>query len=236
MTQTVTTSRTRLTTRTTTPILTNRNTQTTSRISNQLNTNGFQSSDSPVTVQHTDTRGRRGQYVDQTSPFMKKSNGSVSFSTKGLQVDTDGAKSSNGSASHQGQTSLFTKDAKGKVTYADSSKIPYVAIPPAALKGTGAKMGDLVRVTAPNGKQAWAIIADTNDNRAGRKLGEGSLALHKQLGYSGSTGSASTLGGEVKYELYPGSGSKTGVVNPGGIGKMPTTEEIQAAGRKLAGN
>jgi hypothetical protein len=182
----------------------------------------------PISVNHTDSKGRQGYYIDQTQPFRRNGN-SFTFETKGMQVDTDGASTgANGSGSHQNQTALFTKDAKGRTIYADSSKMPYLAIPPAVLKATGAKQGDLVRVTAPNGKQAWAIIADTNDNRPGRKLGEGSLALHRQLGYN-STGAASQIAGNVQYQVFPGSQ----LVKLGSTSRMPTAAEIQAAGLKL---
>ncbi len=178
-----------------------------------------------VHVPHTDSRGRSGMFVDQMQPFRKGENGAVTFSTNSMQVDTDGSSSSHGSSTHQFQTTLSVN---GK--YADSGKVPFIALPPAVTKNLGAKMGDMVRVTAPNGKQSWAIIADHSNNAAGRKLGEGSVALHRALGYN-STGAASHVKGEVKFEVFPGSGKALGTTR----GSIPTAQQINQFGAKLMG-
>lgn len=56
--------------------------------------------------------------------------------------------------------------------YVDSAAVPYIAIPPELLQ-LGAKVGDLVRVSA-QGNRVWAQVADVGPRR---KIGEGSIAL-----------------------------------------------------------
>jgi hypothetical protein len=176
---------------------------------------------SNLPVRHTDARGREGMFVDQTAPFHRTERGSVTWAA-GLQVDTDGAGRAS-DRSHQSKTSLLL-DGKS----VDAFKTPYVAIPPAVAKAAGLKLGDLVKVTGPGGTSTFALYADSNDNRARRKLGEGSPALHAALGHPLKHLNEGLDSG-VSFEAFPGSGQKLGVLANG----FPDAAQLNALGAKL---
>ncbi len=175
---------------------------------------------SPLRVPHVDSRGRQGQFVDQTAPFQKTERGSVTWSA-GLQIDTDGARGA-GDRTHQSTTSLTVQGRS-----ADASVTPYVALPPSVAKAAGLQLGDLVKVTY-KGTSAWAIFADSSDDRGSRKLGEGSPALHSALGHplrSLNDG----LDDVVSFEAFPGSAAKLGVLANG----FPDAAAARSFGARL---
>ncbi len=173
------------------------------------------------------------RFVDQTGAFEASRNQagkvtSLKF-TAGMAVDVDGSGPHYGDRYAQSQTALKVG---GKYLNADVT--PYVALPPSVAKAAGMKLGDMVKVTAPNGKSAYGIYGDVSDDKASRKLGEGSPALMRALGYSGKTVDP-TKGGVasgIKYELLPGTGSSLGTLKNG----APTTASLQALGQKVKGS
>jgi len=182
-------------------------------------------------VDHVDSKGRSGMYVDQTAGF-KALNGkdgkpqAVSY-TAGFAVDTDGEGPHHGDSSADNSTSLTIG---GRSANADV--LPYVALPPGFAKQAGISLGDIVQVTAPNGRSAYAIYADNSDDRAARKLGEGSPALLKDLGYSGVTLDPNNggLDNGVQFVAFPGSGKALGTTKNG----FPSDAQVQAWGKQMA--
>lgn len=81
--------------------------------------------------------------------------------------------------------------------YVDSSRIPYLSVPPA---WGGVKMGDLARVSY---RDQWspAIVADVGPHG---KIGEGSIALARALGINASPIHGG-VGKGVAVTLWPGS-------------------------------
>jgi hypothetical protein len=79
--------------------------------------------------------------------------------------------------------------------YVDSSKIPYVSLPPETQKDGGARQGDFgTVVNFDTGAIVHVIVADSGPRR---KIGEGSKALKDQLGFGKKT---PNLG----WVIYPG--------------------------------
>jgi hypothetical protein len=189
----------------------------------------------PLKVAHTDSRGRAGRYIDQPSAgnaftANKDAAGNIKSVTysAGMQVDTDGSATFPGDDRfHQSQTSLSVGG-----TYANSGKVPYVAVPPAVAKAAGLKLGDLVKVTR-EGKTQWAIFADSNDNDPTRKVGEASVAVHQalrgKLGSAGFKNIHSGVDSGVTYEIFPGSGKKMGTLANG----WPTAASLNAIGARI---
>jgi peptidoglycan hydrolase-like protein with peptidoglycan-binding domain len=185
----------------------------------------------PFNVNHTDSKGRAGMYVDQSAPFkaLMGADGkpqAVAY-TAGFAVDTDGEGPHHGDKYATNQTSLQVGG-----HYANADKLPYLALPPGFAKTAGIKLGDVVQVTTPNGKTAYGIYADSSDDRSGRKLGEGSPALLRALGYSGKTldPNAGGLAGGVKFVAFPGSGKTLGTTQKG----FPSSDQVQVWGKQLA--
>jgi peptidoglycan hydrolase-like protein with peptidoglycan-binding domain len=173
------------------------------------------------------------RFVDQTGAFEASRNQSGKVTslkfTAGMAVDVDGSGPHYGDRYAQSQTALKVG---GKYLNADVT--PYVALPPSVAKAAGMKLGDMVKVTAPNGKSAYGIYGDVSDDKASRKLGEGSPALMRALGYSGKTVDP-TKGGVasgIKYELLPGTSASLGTLKNG----APTTASLQALGQKATGS
>jgi hypothetical protein len=196
----------------------------------------------PLHVPHKDKDGREGRYTDQPGdgPAFLVLIGAnakpraVAYRA-GFSVDTDGSATTNrGGRNFKPMTSL---SARG--TYADANAVPYVALPMGFAAQVGARLGDVVQVTAPNGKTAYGIYADNSSTRKdpmgepGRRLGEGSLALLRALGYSGKVLNPSAGGldpGQARFVLFPGSGAALGTTRDG----WPTSDQIQAWGGQLA--
>ncbi len=146
--------------------------------------------------------------------------GAVQFKA-GMNVDTDGGSSATSKSDkyYQGQTSM--KFAGGKSL--DADKLPFVVLPPALAKATGAKLGDLVEVQQ-NGKKAYAIYGD---NGPGSKIGEASIQIARQFDKKASPNRAAS--GTFTYTVLPGSGAAAGI-KPGG--RAVNAAEIQAAGER----
>ena len=103
--------------------------------------------------------------------------------------------------------------------YVDSEKVPFIAVPP-QLRAQGVKLGDLVAVrNERTGKTAFALVADIGP---GDHLGEGSIALARQLGVNPNA-RAGGAGSGVSYVVFPGSGT----------GRPLDNDSIQARGRRL---
>ena len=87
--------------------------------------------------------------------------------------------------------------------YIDAAKIPYVVLPPKALKY--ARLGDFATVAnLGNGRVSGALVAD--ESSADLPFGEGSIALAKALGVNSSPRHGGK-GGGIVYLIYPGSGN-----------------------------
>lgn len=89
--------------------------------------------------------------------------------------------------------------------YVDSAKIPYIVLPPQALRH--ARLGDFATVVnLENGRMSGAIIADESLEFPDR-IGEGSIALAEALGVDSNPRRGGKEGGGVLYLVYPGSGN-----------------------------
>ena len=115
--------------------------------------------------------------------------GAVAYSSK-LAVDLDGSALACGEKRgrmDQCGTALMLPDAAGAETPVDADRVPYVVIPisrPGQPRGeftrlTGVGVGDF-GVVIWRGRTVPVIVADTGP---WPKLGEGSLALHRELGH-----------------------------------------------------
>jgi hypothetical protein len=88
--------------------------------------------------------------------------------------------------------------------FVDSTAINYIALPPSAMKSLGAKKGDyVVAIHWNTGKTAGAIFADVGSDRDD-DLGEGSIALAKELGIKG-TPKGGGQREDVVYVVFTGS-------------------------------
>ena len=119
-----------------------------------------------------------------------------------LDLDTDGGHAPGiiWDATHQDETSLRWPDGKP----VDSNSIPFVVIP--GKWNRGIKLGDMCHVQYAN-KVVAAIVADIGPQR---KVGEGSIALHRLLGFERvRNGRIVDIGIEsgVRTVFYPGSGN-----------------------------
>jgi len=87
-----------------------------------------------------------------------------------------------------------TKKSVDPRRYVDASTVPYVVLPSQLQKTGGAKMGDIATViNLKTGKLSHAIVADSGPSN---HIGEGSLALEKAIGASGSV--------DLLWIVYPG--------------------------------
>lgn len=125
------------------------------------------------------------------------------------------------------QTAL--KDPRKKRTdptaYVDSREIPYIALPSKfklgeAAQALGIVKGDLAAVfNGKNSKMSYAIFADVGPRDS---LGEGSIALAKNLGIKDSPKNGGTSA-DVVYVVFPRSGN----------GRPQTIAEIESNGAQL---
>ena len=148
--------------------------------------------------------------------------GPVAWESK-LAVDLDGsalACSEDRGRSDQCGTSLMPPNAAGTPTPVDADRVPYVVIPisrPGEPRGeftrlTGVGVGDF-GVVVWRGRTVPVIVADTGP---WPKLGEGSLALHRELGHDqcrqrdaagvcrGGSDDMASIDGGVVTVLFPG--------------------------------
>jgi Fungal chitosanase of glycosyl hydrolase group 75 len=113
-----------------------------------------------------------------------------------------------------------TKERTDPKRYVDSSTIPYVVIPPEAMKTLKAKMGDFaVVINSKNHKLSHAIVADQGPKG---QIGEGSIALAEALGIPSNPRHGGVASG-ILYLVFPGSGN----------GKPRPLEEITAEATRL---
>ena len=122
-------------------------------------------------------------------------------------------------------TSLVDRSqpATSPARYVDSSKIPYLALPPGLMAGKlpgGAKLGDFAAVmNRGTGKVVYAIVADVGPRD---HLGEGSIALAEALGVDSSPKKGGARSG-LSFVIFPASGA----------GKPRSLEEIAQEGAHL---
>jgi hypothetical protein len=89
--------------------------------------------------------------------------------------------------------------------YVDANTIPYIVLPPQALKH--ARLGDFATVlNLENGRISGAIVADESLEFPDR-IGEGSIALARAVGVDPDPRHGGKEGGGVVYLVYPGSGN-----------------------------
>lgn len=110
-----------------------------------------------------------------------------------------------------------TKDRKDPRRYVDSESIPYFVLPPQVREAIGAKLGDCGLVVYGE-KRTFAYFADVGPHN---HLGEGSIALAKNLGIPSNPKAGGVEGNKVLYIVFPKSGN----------GKLLTVEEINARGK-----
>lgn len=109
--------------------------------------------------------------------------------------------------------------------YVDSRDIPYIALPPKfklgqAAQALGIVKGDLAAVfNGKNSKMSYAIFADVGPKDS---LGEGSIALARNLGIKDSPKNGGTSA-DVVYVVFPGSGTR----------RPQTIAEIESNGARL---
>jgi Fungal chitosanase of glycosyl hydrolase group 75 len=101
------------------------------------------------------------------------------------------------------QTALvdWSKAPTDPTRYVDASKIPYIVLPGELAREFGVRLGDFAVVAnIRRGISADAIFADIGT------LGEGSIALARELGIWPDARQGGTRGG-ILYLVYPGSGT-----------------------------
>jgi Fungal chitosanase of glycosyl hydrolase group 75 len=96
-----------------------------------------------------------------------------------------------------------TKDKTDPTRYINSDTVPYIVLP--SRMGLGAKLGDMGVAINKNTKAfSYAIFADIGPRN---KLGEGSIALARELGVPSDPKKGGTLSGII-YVVFPGSGNR----------------------------
>ncbi len=151
----------------------------------------FDACDAAPDTDPTGFQGRRGCGGDANRVrwIRRLPGGAVAWNSK-LAVDLDGsalACSEDRGRMDQCGTSLMPPNAAGAPTPVDADRVPYVVIPisrPGEPRGeftrlTGVGVGDF-GVVIWRGRTVPVIVADTGP---WPKLGEGSLALHRELGH-----------------------------------------------------
>jgi hypothetical protein len=114
----------------------------------------------------------------------------------------------------------LTKERTDPSRYVNSATIPYVVLPPEAIKTLEARMGDFaVVINKKKHKFSHAIVADQGPKG---QIGEGSIALADALSISSNPRHGGTANG-VLYLIFPGSGN----------GKPRSLEEIHAEAARL---
>jgi hypothetical protein len=93
-----------------------------------------------------------------------------------LDLDSDGSRFANQDPTGQSQTSLHQPDGKS----VDSDAVPYFVLPRTGLyQHFGIELGDVAALIYRD-RVEFAVFADKGPKR---KLGEGSIALHRSLGH-----------------------------------------------------
>jgi hypothetical protein len=112
-----------------------------------------------------------------------------------------------------------TKEVTDPQRYVNSNEIPYLVLP--GKHPSGAKLGDFgVAINKTNGKICYAIFADIGPKG---KIGEGSIALARELELPSSPKRGGTDESIIWYLIFPNSGN----------GKPRPLSEINSEGEKL---
>lgn len=106
--------------------------------------------------------------------------------------------------------------------YIDARTISYIVLPRNFADRFGIGLGDLAIVfNETTGRSAYAVFADVGPRG---RIGEGSIALAKQLGMSADPRSSQALG-HITYLIFPGSAARGG--------KRITAARVRSAAAKL---
>jgi Fungal chitosanase of glycosyl hydrolase group 75 len=133
-----------------------------------------------------------------------------------LDLDTDGSRFATQDATGQSDTSLHQPDGKP----VDSDAVPFFVLPGGFEGQFGISLGDVAAVIFRD-KLEFAVFADHGPHR---KLGEGSIALHRSLGHETIRGGRlhdEAIDADVLTIVFPGSGDRT----------PQTPEKIRSVGR-----
>jgi len=140
-----------------------------------------------------DARERLGKIVDllpSATPINRRYTGlkkmfqlpgGALFMDSALQTDADGSPRYREIDPDAGQsdTSLSFDGEEGQRQWVDAEKVPYIVLPLHFYRNMGIQLGDVAAVVW-QGRVAYAVFADEGPDNL---MGEGSIALHEQLGF-----------------------------------------------------
>lgn len=147
--------------------------------------------------------------------FMCRLPGALYFDSD-LDLDTDGEEEPGITYEPTHQTGVSIRGG------ANSNRVPYIALPGAFYAEHNIRMGDVAAVLH-KGRLAFAVFADVGPRT---KIGEGSIALHRLLGYERVKNKRIVdvgIPGDVLTIVFAGSGN----------GTAQTPEAIERIGREL---
>lgn len=128
--------------------------------------------------------------------------GGAVYFRSGMQIDADGSpRARQIDPTGQTRTSLRYDDGSS----VNAEHIPYFVLPAGKYKHLGIKLGDIAAVRY-NGKVEFAVFADVGPSY---KLGEGSMALARELGINHSPTRGGVSSPQVEYLVFPGSGDRS---------------------------
>jgi len=135
-----------------------------------------------------------------------------------LDLDSDGSRFA--VEDHTGQSDTSLHQPNGKPVDADA--VPFFVLPAAFAAKFDIKLGDVAAVIFKD-KIEFAVFAD---HGPAKKLGEGSIALHRSLGHETIRGGKfhdEAIDADVITIVFPGSGDRT----------PQTPDKIRETGRRL---
>jgi len=135
-----------------------------------------------------------------------------------LDLDSDGSRFASQDATGQSDTSLHQPDGKP----VDSDAIPFFVLPGGFNSQFGIRLGDVAAVIFRD-RVEFAVFADHGPSK---KLGEGSIALHRSLGHETIGGGRfhdEAIDADVLTIVFPGSGD----------GSPQTPDKIRETGARL---
>lgn len=121
-----------------------------------------------------------------------------------LDLDTDGSRFAAQDATGQSDTSLHQPNGKP----VDSDAVPFFVLPGSFGEKQGFRLGDVAAVIFGD-RLEFAVFADHGPSK---KLGEGSIALHRSLGHETIRGGKlhdEAIDADVITIVFPGSGDGT---------------------------
>lgn len=150
--------------------------------------------------------------------MVKLNSGQICFQSD-LDLDTDGKRDPaiRYESTEQPQTSL---DPGGKIL--SSNETPFFVLPGHFGSNYGIRLGDIA-VVLYRDKMEYALFADVGPRN---KIGEGSIALHRSLGFE------RVVNGKIK-DVGIDSGVVTLVFPGSGNGKIQSADSVRALGRSL---